>query len=321
MKKYAVILCMLSLILFSMVTGAANITVTGDTYVQPVAEFESSNDYPDILTVENDCLKFTSIPNRGRVIFSLILKDTGNEEIYHAYKTLPMIDGDETIYELGGIYFSRPWDQRDVQPYPLKYDILSKSGEEVSIKFYNEDFKTGLYTEIFMSLKEGSNTIEIEVNHENQDKEDIIIPYWDRFIVNPGGSPEDTFIDFSANKIILGESDGGWLGTPGETLDCPQPIQQWKNIESKAKYKVATGNINNKVVEIKNKKSGDMLSLKWDDEWLSSIKILTYGKEYEDTMGAFPGFRITRYLPEITIKPEETFSYNLSLTAKTYDKQ
>ncbi len=317
MKRLLCILTfLLILFLFSGITGAANISVSSDTHVQPVAEFESSNDYPDILLLENDVLKLTSIPNRGRVIFNLILKETGNEVIYHTFKTLPMIDGSETIYELGGLYFARPWDQRDVQPYPLKYEILTKKGKEIRVKLYNHDFKTDLYTEIYLSLEEGSNTVDIKVTHENQGKEDITIPYWDRFVVNPGSSPEGIFLDLPAEKMTIGESKNDWLGVSGKTTNWPQPVRQWSNIKGKTKFSIAADDLEKQVINIGNEKSGDLLTLKWDYDWLTTVKVLAYGRGYKDEMGAFPGYRITRYSPEITIKPGDTFSYDLSLTVQ-----
>jgi hypothetical protein len=54
----------------------------------------------------------------------------------------------------------------------------------------------------------------------------------------------------------------------------------------------------------------------WEDGEFTKVEILAYSPEYEDIMGAFPGFRITRYTPEKSLKPGEFFSYTLKLTVE-----
>jgi hypothetical protein len=50
------------------------VEVVNNIQVQTVAEFTGSGDFPDIITLENNYLRITSIPKRGSVIHSLVDK-------------------------------------------------------------------------------------------------------------------------------------------------------------------------------------------------------------------------------------------------------
>jgi hypothetical protein len=95
---------------------------------------------------------------------------------------------------LGGVYFSQPWNPRDEQPYDMEYEIIEEA-DKASIKLWGTDFNTKLYTEIRMILKEDSRIIKLEIIHKNNTDGLVSIPYWDRFIFNPGVDPAGIVLD------------------------------------------------------------------------------------------------------------------------------
>lgn len=301
------------LLIFVAVGHCAEIRISSDIHVQPVAEFTGSGGYPDILTLENNMLEITSIPRRGRIIHSLVLKETGNDLLYSTRTALPMDDDGISFFELGGIYCSLPWNPRDDQPYDLEYEILRDQGDEVSVKLWGEDFDTSLATEFILSLKQDSHVIEVAVMHQNPTRHTITMPIWDRFLLKPGGAAAGMELILPVDSICVVDSQNDWLGERGRAANWPAPVEKWEEAAGYARFTAELAPDSEMRLGAKNTETGEQITLGCTGDLFTMVEVLTFGPNYRRFLGAFPGYRLTRLTPEVALEPGDQIEYTILL--------
>ncbi|MFQ5796922.1 MAG: hypothetical protein ACE5JP_18025, partial [Candidatus Bipolaricaulia bacterium] len=97
------------------------LTIREDIYFLPPSELADTKSFPETLVLENETITAWVMPNRGRLIFEMILKETGHSQLLTNPTPLPLRFQGVYTFEFGGVYSTFPWNRRDQQPLNLAF--------------------------------------------------------------------------------------------------------------------------------------------------------------------------------------------------------
>lgn len=291
-------------------------TVRNDIYILPPAEFATTQAYPDMIILENELISVSIVPNRGRILFDYVYKPTGHSQLYHNYTPLPLLQGRRYFYEFGGYYASLPWNTRDNQPDELSYELVERGGAACSVKLWGKDFATGLFVTVYVGIKAGSPMVDVTIELSNPGEETVATEFYDVFIALPGGDiSESTQLLIPVDRVVLGPSEGSWMGEEGVKVAWPQPWREWGRFLGRGEFRVTVGDMRRRQITVYNPMADESFIKSWDP--LSPYGLITvssWGPKYEDALGAFPGFSI-KSLADLEILPGETEVFRISFWA------
>lgn len=307
---------LISLTMSGQMANGVAITVAKDIYVQPVAEFRGSGGYPDIITIENEFLKVTSIPKRGRIIHDIVFKDSGNSQVFAATSNLPLETKNGYLTELGGFYTSLPWNPRDNQPYDLDYEIVTQTPEAARIKAWGIDFDTKLRTEYVLTLKRGEQSVHLEVTVVNDTEKEYAKPFLSEITLKPGGElmSGETHLSAGVSRVTVLESSDNWLGDPGTLIPWTKAAQPWGSLPGFGRFRLAGSDMQSQLIGAFDPQANEYIVLRWGGEIaFDAVEVWAWGPNYTDTLGAYPGFHIRNIASGFKLAPGEKRSFTLQI--------
>ncbi|MEW5814901.1 MAG: hypothetical protein AB1798_05825 [Spirochaetota bacterium] len=250
-RKHYLFLFISTLICITFYTQKAysdvKVTINNNEYVLPVAELAGTKTYPNIIEIENDYIQIKSIPNRGRIISSFVIKKTGQEIFYNNYNPKPMIlsSGLHAV-EFGGSYLSVPWNTRDRQPFDLNYEIKERSPDNVVLYLSGKDMFKKTLTEIWIKVVADRPFVELTTKISNySSKNDTSIDLRDFFIIYGKNKNVETELVLPMNTALVIDSMDNWLAKKEATVNITDKITKWKSINNYYRIRTAIDKENN----------------------------------------------------------------------------
>ena len=284
------------------------IRIVKDTYVFPPSEMTELVSYPDILVVENDYIEMHLLPNRGISIWKYLFKTTGNDELYFNANPTPVEDPSGRgpyFAEFGGHYLLFPWNWRDNTPLLASYQIVVNSTDMIQVTMSATDIETKVKAEQQVTLRRESPLVEINFKMLNQNPAEVTFQLRDRTVVTVR---DNTYFEVPTEKIKIGASAEGWMGTQNTEVAWPQPWRQYKNWKAEGSFYAY--NPSDASMRIKNIDTGDEFVKSWEPkELLKSIKIQSWGPYY-DTMKFLKATAYVEFSSEnMTLSPGESIEF------------
>jgi len=288
------------------------VNVLRNMYISPAAELRTTKTYPDVIIIENEYIKVSLVPNRGRLIFDYLFKPTGNAEIYTNTKPSPTKTPAGYVMEFGGYYLSVPWNQRARQPYDLEYKIVEESPDKAKVYLWGEDSITHAFVEIWLTEKQYSSLIEIKIKISNPTKKDISFKFSDFIIINPGGelSENSAFIIPTA-EVKVGQNKNNWMGEEGTLKNWPQVWTNWGSFSQFGSFSTEVNEMSAPFWGMINYATGDTFIKIWEPAYFFDVlKIWTWGSGYKNVKRATPTANFENYKENISLPPGSSVSFS-----------
>lgn len=293
------------------------VSITSDQYVAPAAELASTKDNPDFITLENSVLKVTSLPNRGRLIFDYYYKPADVSLVHNETSPMPLEMDDSLFLEFGGYYTSYPWNQRANQPYDLEYEVREDSSTGCSVVIFKsgDDFALDFASELKIKPEVPKVYMEIELSNHTEKEQEID---WNDSLVISGGEDMGTGAELvlpgGTDKVTINQSTSGWMGEKGEELSWPQPWKKWENFENQGKFSVDLEKVDGTSIKAYYPEQDLEFVKEWSsDDIFKELQVLSWGPSYDETLGAYQGFLVSNSKPNLTIKPGESKTFQVTL--------
>jgi hypothetical protein len=310
-----VTLLLASTLLIPAVRADLSVQVVNDLYVFPPSEFEGTVAYPDILIIKGESLEVALLPNRGITLWRLKSTLTGNENLYSNPTPIPYRDEltGKFYVEFGGYYALYPWNKRDNQPYIKGYEVVKQTPQLVEVHTWAEDIETGVRLEERLTFREGSTAVEMQLNITNTTTKPLTFRFTDRLVATPGGgfTPETEFL-IPTDTIQVVQSRNNWMGSPGQTLDWPQPWALWREFTDIGAYE--SGLLTAPYYALINHRTGDVLVKVWDPaDFFERVRVRSWGPNYEEAQFKRPVAYLEGISKEINLLPGESTLFNITL--------
>lgn len=303
--KLILICASILILLISVASAEVSFSIRNNQYVFPPSEFAGTKEYPDILMIKNEYIDAEVLPNRGITLWKLKSELTGMDYLYFNPSPLPYLDELTMTYyaDFGGYYPLYPWNNRDNQPYMVKYEILEKSSEKVRIYMHGEDIEKGVMIEEWLSFEEKSTKISINMKITNLSGKKLSFTFGDRLVLLIPS--ESTYIEIPASNARIVMSEDNWMGEEGEIVTWPQEWAMWKNFKAPG---VASLDIKKPYIAIVNKEADEIFVKVWKPaEKLEEVVIRSWGPKYEDAHFEAPVMYIETRSPKIVLDSKESF--------------
>lgn len=303
-KVFALVVLMLGCfgVIQSGIGQKCNVVIRKELYFQPATEMAGEKTFPEVVIIENEEISVWSVPNRGRLIFDLIRKETGRSQLVATRTPLPVRFRGVYTFEFGGIYSTFPWHKRDHQPLLLDMELL-KDDEVCGLRMWSTDPGTdiSLIAELFLPPIGAETRLDFRL--VNPRPVDQIIDFGLVMVARPGGAmSENTELLIPVASVMVGESDGQWMGERGREVPWPAAWRMWGDFVRAGSFYVDVKSMSAPFVAVYNPHADEALRLSWDREspW-TMCEIFSWGPAYAGTIGAYDGFRFELKAEKLTI--------------------
>lgn len=303
--------CFKSYIETSAVFEGVKVSISSDTYIVPVAELRTTKTYPDVIAIENEYVKVSIVPNRGRLIFDYLFKPTGSNKLYTNTKPRPLKTPDGYIVEFGGYYLSLPWNPRARQPYDLEYEVLKDGTDVAELYLWAEDPINHAFMEAWVSVKQHSSIVRTKVRISNRTEKDIVFEFGDCAVISLGGevTANSAFV-VPASEVIIGQSKDSWMGTEGDVVSWPQVWVDCGNFAHFGSFSTEVEKMSAPFAGMINYDTGDALVKLWEPaDFFDGLRIWSWGEDYSDVKGAAPTANFENYKETISLSPGESIDF------------
>jgi len=130
------------------------------------------------ITLENDLLKATFLPDYGARLYSLVDKKTGRDILFKNEALIFGNLGQRNAWFSGGIEFNFGHYGHSAQSSSPLYSGEVQSGDDTFLRFYEFERVTGGFYQMDFHLPDGSKTLDMYVRLLNVHKEDISTYWW-----------------------------------------------------------------------------------------------------------------------------------------------
>lgn len=294
-----------------------SVKILENVYVLPVAELATTKTYPEVISLENDLIEVTLIPNRGRILSSYFLKVEGDEKLgsffYQNFVPKPMVlPGGLHVVEFGGYYLSLPWNNRDRQPFDLSFALNQGSGLAEVFLSGKDMFKKTL-TECWVRVRDHSPVVEIEVKITNLSKKETKdIPFMDFAVLDVNGG---CFLALPAETVEVVASRNNWLGEPGVLLSWPAAFANWNGMKDYVRF-VTKGPLLLPGMALVYPDRNAAFVKWWEPkEIFSGFEVWSWGQSWVDEPGADAYVVVSSVLGNLTLEPQGWISFKVYFTA------
>jgi len=267
--------------------------VINDWYFQSMTEMAGEKLYPDVIIIENDVLQVLSVPNRGRLLFDIIHKITGNSQLASNRTPLPLKFRGVYTFEFGGVYSTFPWHKRDNTPLPL--ETGEPTDHEMCVRLmWVVDPETSIQMIATLELSPTDPEVTLNIDLYNPWDRDQVIDIGLVVAARPGGKgSSDLEVRIPTSTARIGDNEGGWMGEKGTETPWPMPWSRWGNFIYPGAFYFDVSKAETPEIVVYNPVSKESLHIKWEfeDPW-TTCEIFSWGPNYSKVMGAYDGFRI-----------------------------
>lgn len=301
---------------FSCVLAKVSVRVLEDVYVLPVAELASTKTYPEILEIENDIIKITLIPNRGRVLSSYVLR---KEEavvpiLYQNFVPKPMIlPSGLHVVEFGGYYLSLPWNTRDRQPLDLAFALTQVREDLVEVFLSGKDMFEKTLTECWVRVRDHSPLVEVELKITNTSRKGEKALLFKDFTITNVDDNSRVILPVGTVKVL--ESRNNWIGEPGKILSWPAEFSSWNRMDDYLRF-ATVGSLVLPCVALLYPERGVAFVKFWEpEEFFSDLEVWSWGRSWLSEPGADAYVVISSLNSNLILKPQEWVSFKVYFTA------
>jgi hypothetical protein len=209
-----------------------------ETFGMPYARldwsaYEASNPRPApqsyrLITLENELLRLTLLPELGGRIYSCVLKATGQNVLYNNPVIKPTRWGPaEQGWWLaaGGIEFCLPAEEHGYETaIPWSYEIVRRP-DAVSVRLWDSDAAGRPHAIVSVTLRAGEARFFLDLRLENAAGRDLPIKYWTNAMLAPGGQNrvgESLQFIFPTTQVTVHSTGDETLPGPGQGLSWPR---------------------------------------------------------------------------------------------------
>ncbi len=277
-----------------------NVSIRRDLYFSSMTEMAGEKAFPEVVILENEEISVWSVPNRGRLIFDVIRKETGHSQLVANRTPLPLRFRGLYTFEFGGIYTTFPWHKRDNVPLPLEMEVVED--KTCVLRMWSTDPGTNI-TLIAELLLQAGPEIKLTLQLKNSRPVEQNINFGLVLLARPGASmSQDTELFIPVESIIVGESEGRWMGEIGSKIPWPAPWYKWGNFVKAGSFYIDIKAMQSPFIAIHNPVANETLRLSWSLEcpW-TTCEIFSWGQAYGGVMGAYEGFRVELKADNLTI--------------------
>jgi hypothetical protein len=113
---------------------------------------------------------------------------------------------------------------------------------------------------------------------------------------------KNTELLIPAASVMVGESDGQWMGEKGREVSWPTTWRMWGDFARAGTFYVDVKSMSAPFVAVYNPDANEALRLRWDREspW-TTCEIFSWGPAYAEIRGAYDGFRFELKAERLTI--------------------
>lgn len=293
------------------------IAVRDDLYFQPATEMAGEKTFPEVVIIQNAEIAVWAVPNRGRLIFDLLRKETGHSQLVATRTPLPVRFRGVYTFEFGGVYSTFPWHKRDHQPLLLAMEMFKDKDEVCVLRMWTTDPETDVVLIVELHLPRSGSELMVLLHLVNPRPADRVIDFGLVVIARPGGAMSaNTELFIPARSVVLGESDGNWMGERGREVTWPTPWRKWGEFVKRGTFYFQVEPANLPSVAVYNPDTDEVLRLNWrpGDPW-TRCEIFSWGLNYTEVMGAYDGFRIELKAERLAIPGAGTRTLEIVIAA------
>lgn len=273
--------------------GGCHLMVREDIYFLPPSELAGTKSYPEVLILENDSITVWAVPNRGRLVFDLVLKETGHSQLLTNANPLPLRFQGVYTFEFGGVYTTFPWNKRDQQPLNLEFEVLQGQGT-CEVQMRSQDPETAVQFIGRLRLPPVGPELQITMALMNLTDAPYTIPFGIVALIKPGGTmTEDTELLLPVERVRIGSSHDGWMGPEGTEVTWPASWARWGAFQGAGWFYADLRAFHTPELAVYNPQADESLLLRWESRapW-NQIAVFSWGPAYAHELGAYPAFRI-----------------------------
>lgn len=283
-----------------------------DIYFLPPSELADTKSYPEVLILENDFVTAWLVPNRGRLIFDLVFRETGHSQLLATPNPRPLRFLGTYTFEFGGIYATFPWNKRDQQPLNLSFEVLQ--GEETcEVLMRSQDPETGVQFSGRVYLPSVGTEVRIFIVLTNPTSNAWTIPFGIVALVRPGGAmTHDAELIIPTESVRVGLNQDGWMGPEGTQVRWPASWTWWGGFQGAGWFYVDLEDLHIPELAVYNPQANESLLLRWEPQapW-RRLAIFSWGPAYTRELGAYPAFRVELQADPLLLPPGGEKVFNL----------
>lgn len=289
---------LLPILVLSCMYGAAlgqecQLTIREDMYFMPATEMAGEQSFPEVVILENDEVSVWAVPNRGRLVFDLVRKETGNSQLVARPNPTPLRIRGLYTFEFGGVYATFPWHRRDNQPMLLEWEPL-EDGDGCAVRMWSKDPGTDVTLLVEVRLPAIGSATFLSLRLANPGPNDLVVDFGLVIAARPGGAAsEDMELVLPVPSVTLGESEARWMGEEGREVAWPAPWNRWGSFEGPGWFFAKMKDFQKPFLFVYNPQTDEHLRITWrpEEPW-STCVLFSWGPGYVDEMGAYDGFRV-----------------------------
>jgi hypothetical protein len=248
--------------------------------------------YPEVVILENESIEVWAVPNRGRIVFDLIRKETGNSQLVARAMPLPLEFLGAYTFEFGGVYSTFPWHKRDNQPLLLQLEVADDEG--CVILMSSQDPETDITFQVELEIAQVDPSVHMTFRLLNPRGIEQTIDFSIVIVARPGGeASEETELLLPVRSVVVGKSDAHWMGVEGTEVVWPASWSKWGAFRAAGWFQADLGDFAVPSISIYNPQADEYIAIAWDplNPWTSCL-FFSWGPGYKQVMGAYEGFRI-----------------------------
>lgn len=289
------------------------LTIREDIYFLPATEMAGETSYPEVVVLENESIEVWAVPNRGRVLFDLIRKETGNSQLIARTTPLPLEFLGAYTFEFGGVYSTFPWHKRDNQPLLLHLEAAEDEG--CAVLMSSQDPETDITLQVELEIAQAGPNVHITFRLLNPRDAEQTIDLSIVIVARPGGeASEGMELLLPVPSIMVGKSDAHWMGEEGTVVSWPAPWSKWGEFGAAGWFQADPGDFTVPSVSVYNPQADEHITISWNPQnlWTSCL-FFSWGPGYKQVMGAYEGFRVEIRAGRLNVPAEGEQTLELQL--------
>lgn len=282
----------LILVSISVLGQECRLTIREDMYFLPATEMAGETSYPEVVVLENESIEVWSVPNRGRLLFDLIRKETGNSQLVARATPLPLEFLGVYTFEFGGVYSTFPWHKRDNQPLLLHLEAAEDEG--CAILMSSQDPETDITLQVVLEIAQVDPSVHLIFRLLNPRDTEQTIDLSVVIVARPGGkASEEMALFLPVPFVVVGKSDAHWMGVEGTKVVWPAPWSRWGAFRAAGWFQANLSDFTVPSMSLYNPQADEHIAIGWNPQnpWTSCL-LFSWGPGYRQVMGAYEGFRI-----------------------------
>jgi hypothetical protein len=294
-----------------------HLMVREDIYFLPPSELAGTRSYPEVLILENESIAVWAVPNRGRLVFDLVLRETGHSQLLASPNPLPLRFQGVYTFEFGGVYTTFPWNKRDQQPLNLDLEVLQSQGT-CKVRMRSQDPETAVQFTGELRLPPTGPELQVILTLANPTDAARSIPFRTIALIQPGGAmTEDTELLLPVGEVRIGPSQDGWMGLEGERVPWPTPWARWGAFQGAGWFYADLQAFHTPELAVYNPQDDESLLLRWGSQapW-DRVAVFSWGPAYTYELGAYPAFRVELQIDSLDLPARGEQLFDLRLLAQ-----